>query len=117
MLENYKNFLGDRHLKDSTNADIFLSAKAIKHFENRPLKEVASRLKYTNTIDDVIKNSDEIWKHNSNSANEFRYYYLKKYNKNVCVIAYVDNGSLEYFNMFNTKNKYMNSQRKGVFIK
>ncbi len=117
LLEDYKNFLGDRHLKDSTNTDVYLSAKAVKHFENKPLKEVASRLKYMNTIDDVVQNPDEIWKHNNNSTKTFRTYYLKKYSDNICVITYINQeGKIEYFNFFNAKNKYMNNQRKGYFI-
>ncbi len=118
LLEDYKNFLGDRHLKDSTNTDVYLSAKAVKHFENKPLKEVASRLKYMNTIDDVVQNPDEIWKHNNNSTKVFRTYYLKKYSDNICVITYINQeGNIEYFNFFDANAKYMNKQRMGYLLK
>ena len=116
LLKIYTDYLNNRVLIDTTNTPVLLSTDAVVHFKTKTMEEISTRIRYLKCIDDVISKADEIWVNDFNSQ-EPRYYYLKKYTTNICVLVYIKKGSLEYFNFFNnTKSNYMNQQRKGFKV-
>ena len=113
LLEDLQQYLGDRTVNAPQNIPVFLPMDKINKFAGKGLKELQFRFKYMNCIDDTLQAPDEVW----GVMNKNRCRFIKKYDKGIILIADMEKGRLEYFNIIvSDKIKYLNAQREGVLL-
>lgn len=113
LLDLYANHLGDRYVPDINGAPVFLDSKKAIKFAGYTLADLKGRFKYLNCIDDAIQNPHEAWL----NPDTKRIYYLKRYDKNVVLIAEISNDNqIEYFNIMIGADHLSNTNRQGINI-
>ncbi len=112
LLKDYADYLGDRRIKYNDNTPIELLAIKAQKFKNYDLKDIKGRLKYMNTIDDVLTKPDEVWQ----QSDKKRIRFFKKYSKNIILLVEIKEGSYEYFNIIVASNSNsIDKKRTGFF--
>lgn len=116
LLKDFADYLGNRNVVSHDNTPINLDKSKADKFLNEEytLKDIAGRLKYMNTIDDVLVKPDEVWL----NKDKKRVRYLKKYSKNIMLLVEVKDGYYEYFNIkIKRSTSSVNKKRTGFLLK
>jgi SPP1 gp7 family putative phage head morphogenesis protein len=113
LLSMYAGILGDRHVLDVNSMPVYLDSKKAGKFAGYSLADLKGRFKYLNCIEDAIKKPHEAWLNPTTN----RIYYLKKYDKNVVLIAEINqDNQIEYFNIMIGSDNLANTNRQGVLL-
>lgn len=106
-----EEYLNDRTVITPSGIPAYLSRETAGKFSTKSISDIKGRFKYMNCIDDTLQTPDEIW------AVENRCRFIKKFDKGVVLIADMEEGVLNYFNIIvSDKTKYLNAQRKGALL-
>lgn len=112
LIEQYRLALGDKLLADCNGQPALFSMAKADKFKNYHLEDIKGRLAYIDSLQEVIKKPTEKW---YNPADN-RFYYYKKYDKNLVILAEMKDGVLEYFNIMLNRDKEVDKKRKGVLL-
>jgi len=114
LMKTYLMALDTRIIHDLNHVPVSIdSLKAAKLAKGYSFADLANRVKYINCLEDVLKNPNEVWLQPDNSQ---RIFYLKRYAKDVVVIAEIEaDNVLRYFNIF-TSDHVTTKIRSGVPI-
>lgn len=112
LIEQYRLTLGDKLMPDCNGQPVLFSMAKADKFKNYSLEDIRGRLAYMNHLPEVISKPTEKW---FNPADN-RFYYYKKYDKNLVILAELKDGVLEYFNIMINRDEEVDKKRKGILL-
>lgn len=100
LLQVYANALTDRTILDINHVPVVIDRSKAAKLADYSLSDLRNRVQYIPCLEDVLQNPHEVWLQPDNYN---RIYYVKRYNKNVVVLAEIEaDNVLRYFNVMTT---------------
>jgi len=98
----YAKSLASRTVFDVNHVPLVIDVEKADKLGGYPLKSFRSRVKYIASLDDVLKHPHEVW---LQPDNHNRVFYIKRYEKDIVVIAEIEeDGVFRYFDIMTSSN-------------